>query len=187
MIEENSIAILGAGLCGLTLANTLSENSIYVIEKSKSVGGRMATRRDGLATYDHGAQFYTQTKAQDFFWHQRWMKNGISKQWFVRGDRIHFCGTAGMTILAKDLAADRKIFFEEKVLSIDAQGSTLKIKCESGKIFQANRVILTSPLPQSLEILRASGILYPIEFETCANNNCQIRSLFFQSKYHLTH
>ena len=25
MIEENSIAILGAGLCGLTLANTLSE------------------------------------------------------------------------------------------------------------------------------------------------------------------
>ena len=165
MIEENSIAILGAGLCGLTLANTLSENSIYIIEKSKAVGGRMATRRDGLATYDHGAQFYTQSKAQDFFWHQRWIEKGISKQWFVRGDRSHFCGTAGMTILAKDLAADRKIFFEEKVLAIDAQTSTLKIKCESGKIFEAKRVILTSPLPQSLEILRASGILYPLELE----------------------
>lgn len=167
--EKNSTAIIGAGLCGLTLANTLTNtltnDPVFIVEKSKAVGGRMATRRDGSSTYDHGAQFYRQSTAQDFFWHKRWTSNEISKQWFVSQDRVHFRGQAGMTTLAKDLAADKKIFFDEKVLSINPESSGVKIICESGQIFEADRVILTSPLPQSLEILRASKIQYPMQLE----------------------
>ena len=54
------IAIIGAGLSGLTLATQLADVAqITVFEKHGHVSGRMATREhDGIA-YDHGAQFFT--------------------------------------------------------------------------------------------------------------------------------
>jgi len=58
------VAILGAGAAGLACANRLQHNGIVpvVFEKSRGLGGRMATRRIELAghgslSFDHGAQF----------------------------------------------------------------------------------------------------------------------------------
>jgi predicted NAD/FAD-dependent oxidoreductase len=55
--------IVGAGAAGLVLGRALHEmvatrGGVFIIlEKSRGVGGRMATRRDGQVIYDHGAQF----------------------------------------------------------------------------------------------------------------------------------
>ena len=56
-----AIAIVGAGMAGLTAARPLSSrgHSVTVVDKGRSVGGRLATRRLGGATLDHGAQFFT--------------------------------------------------------------------------------------------------------------------------------
>ena len=53
--------IIGAGLSGLSAAQTLvrSGRSVLVVDKGRGVGGRLATRRIGDATLDHGAQFFT--------------------------------------------------------------------------------------------------------------------------------
>lgn len=54
------IAIIGAGLSGLTLATQLSDIAhITVFEKHDHVSGRMATREHDGYVYDHGAQFFT--------------------------------------------------------------------------------------------------------------------------------
>ena len=54
------IAIIGAGLSGLTLATQLADIAhITVFEKHDHVSGRMATREHDGYTYDHGAQFFT--------------------------------------------------------------------------------------------------------------------------------
>ena len=54
------IAIIGAGLSGIVLANELSNYAeITVFEKSRGVGGRMATRYADPYQFDHGAQFFT--------------------------------------------------------------------------------------------------------------------------------
>ncbi len=52
------IAVIGAGISGLAAANTLQEAGAYVtvIEKSRGLGGRVATRRIGDLAVDHGAQ-----------------------------------------------------------------------------------------------------------------------------------
>ena len=54
------IAIIGAGLSGLVLARRLDEVAeVTIFEKSRGVGGRMATRYADDYEFDHGAQFFT--------------------------------------------------------------------------------------------------------------------------------
>lgn len=56
----STIAIIGAGIGGLALAQALAgAHEVVVFEKGRGVGGRMATRyADGFA-FDHGAQYFT--------------------------------------------------------------------------------------------------------------------------------
>ena len=55
------IAIIGAGMSGVSCARTLVQagHQVTLFEKSSSVGGRMATRETVFGTFDHGAQYFT--------------------------------------------------------------------------------------------------------------------------------
>ena len=54
-------AVIGAGMAGITCARTLLQagHQVTVFEKSRSVGGRMATRDSAFGSFDHGAQYFT--------------------------------------------------------------------------------------------------------------------------------
>ena len=48
------VAIIGAGISGLALANKLKNHfEVVVFEKSRGYGGRVATRRSGAVSYTH--------------------------------------------------------------------------------------------------------------------------------------
>lgn len=164
-MKKNSVAIIGAGICGLSLGAHLNEAGIdhFIIEKSRGVGGRLATRRDGAATYDHGAAFYVDTVAEPCLWHLRWQARGKAQVWFTEDMRRYACGLSGMTGLAKDLAQDQTLLLEEKTIRFQTSQNEVQIFCESEKVLSAEKIILTCPLPQSLDILRASGVSYPQE------------------------
>ena len=52
---KKRIAIIGAGISGLTLANRLNSTfEVVVLEKSRGIGGRMATRQAEPFAFDHG-------------------------------------------------------------------------------------------------------------------------------------
>ena len=54
-----NVAIIGAGITGITLANLLQKKvNLTVFEKSRGVGGRMATRRAEPYQFNHGAQYF---------------------------------------------------------------------------------------------------------------------------------
>ena len=54
-----NIAVIGAGITGITLANLLQKKvNLTVFEKSRGVGGRMATRRAEPYQFNHGAQYF---------------------------------------------------------------------------------------------------------------------------------
>lgn len=55
------IAVIGAGIAGITCARTLVQagHQVTVFEKSSGAGGRMATRDTEFGGFDHGTQYFT--------------------------------------------------------------------------------------------------------------------------------
>jgi predicted NAD/FAD-dependent oxidoreductase len=60
-MKKKRIAIIGAGMAGITAARTLAKagHDVQVFEKSSSPGGRMATQQTPLGGFDKGAQYFT--------------------------------------------------------------------------------------------------------------------------------
>jgi predicted NAD/FAD-dependent oxidoreductase len=85
MSKRTRLAVIGAGISGLTVARELSDIAeVTVLEKSRGVGGRMSTRRAEAHRFDHGAQYFTAHGA-DF---QRFlaplMADGLVREWTPR-------------------------------------------------------------------------------------------------------
>lgn len=54
-----NVAVIGAGITGISLANLLQKKvNLTVFEKSRGVGGRMATRRAEPFQFNHGTQYF---------------------------------------------------------------------------------------------------------------------------------
>ena len=161
-MNHHDITIIGAGICGLTLARRLADSQLFgdlaVIEKSRAVGGRMATRRTETAKFDHGAQFYSLTGPMNSL-NERWQKASLVEPWFRTDDgALRIKSRLGMTSLAKDLATELEIVFSKKVVNIERVDDDWNLVVETGERFPARTVVMTCPAPQALDILRASHI-----------------------------
>ena len=133
---KKRIAIIGAGISGLTLANTLSDIAeVCIFEKARGIGGRMSTRHAGSFHFDHGAQFFTartpefQTFLKPFFtaglvieWKGKVMAFEAGKKpdkslWF----EPHYVGAPNMNSLCKKLAEDQEVALNTEVASLQAE------------------------------------------------------------------
>ena len=151
--------VVGAGFSGLILAQRLKKagQEVLVLDKAKSVGGRLATRRDGDAAFDHGAQF----SSSDF---KELFKNEFWNSWFQSGQSVKYSYKAGMNKAAKELSADLQVICDHKVVQIKNEG-VLSLSIEGAESVLTRRLYLTCPVPQSRELLFASQISYPQELE----------------------
>lgn len=153
--------VIGAGVSGLVLASRLREKfeKIKILEKSKSVGGRIATRRDGSAVYDHGAQFYKIKKGEEFQLDQIWSKHASTTVWFEKEQSLHKASSHGLTKLAKSICKLEEVQFNEKVTRI-VDAEYISVECESGHRYRCRRLYVSAPLPQALTLLNNSSIQY---------------------------
>lgn len=79
---KKHIAIIGAGISGLTLAHQLKAYADVVIyEKARGVGGRMSTRYADPFYFDHGTQCFTARTKEFQTFLKPYMEYGIITQW----------------------------------------------------------------------------------------------------------
>ncbi|WP_374672533.1 NAD(P)/FAD-dependent oxidoreductase [Acidovorax temperans] len=84
------IAIIGAGLAGLSCAQALvqSGHQVHVFDKSRGPSGRMSTRRAedpaGPWQCDHGAQYFTARSVAFRAEVARWQQAGVAALWDAR-------------------------------------------------------------------------------------------------------
>ena len=186
-ISEPDVVIVGAGIAGLSAAAELVANGrrVVVLEKSRGVGGRMATRRVGEAVCDHGAQFFTVRGSAFGGMVAEAHEAGSVATWcegFSRATSIdatvtpavdghaRWRGVSGMTDLPKRLAAqlpaDRCVLRTAvKVAAISVQRGRVRISLDGGPesggpiTLHAAAAIVTSPVPQSLDLFMAGGLI----------------------------
>lgn len=155
-------------MAGLTCASRLvaAGFSVKVFEKSRGIGGRIATRRtaDGLQ-FDHGAQYFTATTPafQDFTLEARragnlegWLPDGRPEK--VRGDWL--VGQPAMNAFLKPAAERLNVELGTQVSDIlPSQGGwALSFHGHrSAEVFDA--VIVTAPAPQAQALTTASQLL----------------------------
>ena len=82
--QHTDILIIGAGLAGLSAASKLSKLDVEVtiVDKGRGVGGRLAGRRIGDASFDHGAQFMTTRDPRFVAQVQQWLSAVVAEEWY---------------------------------------------------------------------------------------------------------
>lgn len=169
------IAVIGAGMAGLACAGALHRagHAVTLFDKSRRVGGRLATRRaDGLM-FDHGAQYATARDPAFIFVMQAMVAAGNAAPWAAAGE-ARWCGVPGMSALAQhmerqgvgSLQTERHVAFLHReadgwlVRHSDAAHTRPGVVSDQGGELAGpfDRIAVALPSPQ------ASGLLHPHAF-----------------------
>jgi renalase len=88
MAPKQKIAVIGAGIAGLSCARTLTQagHSVTLLEKGSTVGGRMASCETPFGSFDHGSQYFTVRDAR--FEQVLSMSPGLRKPWSATAVRV---------------------------------------------------------------------------------------------------
>jgi renalase len=154
-------------MAGMVIARRLGVSAeITVFEKSRGVGGRIATRYAGEFEFDHGAQFFTARTPGFRRFLQPLIDNGVVANWTARfveidRDRIicerqwnadvpHFVGVPRMNEIGKFLSRNLDIELDTAIATIRRDGVRWTLIDDAGNAFEDyDWVVLTAPAPQT--------------------------------------
>ena len=166
-----NIAIIGAGLSGLTAANILKDDSnITLFEKSRGVSGRMSTRRAEPFFFDHGAQYFKARTDEFKYFIAPMIKKGLIERWDARFVEFenreitqrrkwdehnpHYVGVPGMNAIAKYLSQGLSVQLGVRVQSIKKNHDKWHLEDNEGNILgEYDWVISTVPAEQASDLL----------------------------------
>lgn len=176
--------VVGAGIAGLIAARRLQKAgwTVRVLEKSKGLGGRMATRRFEKTPFDHGAQYFTMHSMFFRSLVEDLQDHGLAKGWcrgFLNTDRQpildgyqRFYAPQGMNSIAKFIAEPLHIQTGALVTHLQQRANTWHLQTEAGESFEAEALILSAPVPQSLSLLEKAE-----QFELTEKQHTQLQAL----------
>jgi predicted NAD/FAD-dependent oxidoreductase len=172
-VKRFDLIVVGAGLSGTAAASDLARAGleVLVLEKSRGVGGRAATRRWAEARLDHGAPFFT-ARGERFSRLVRDLEAAGAVRAWTHGFHTWRAGTLeapsegypryvatdGNSALAKLLRGDAEYVLETEAtvtrVERDEDGYSVTVETASGTVETrtARRVILTAPTPQALKL-----------------------------------
>ena len=190
-----NIAIIGAGLSGLTAANKLNKlGSVTVYEKSRGVSGRMATRNSDPFFFDHGAQYFKiKTKSFRNFLSPMF-KDHIIKEWKgtfaeIKDKKItylnnntHYVGVPGMNSIGKYLTDGINIKLNCEITSTIRKNNKWYLMNSQGNQSEGfDWLIVTVPSHQSLKFFNKETQVYSL-VKSIKMNACFSLMLGFDNK-----
>ncbi len=177
-------AVIGAGLAGLSCARTLRRAGFFVevFEQDRIIGGRMATTRLGMETFDHGAQYVTARTKEFKAYLDEVAGLGYAARWNPRsqingeqggGQMLPwFVGTPGMASIVRPLAESVRIHTGRKVHTLDRKDKGWHVWFEDEtSVGPFHAVAVTVPAPQARLLLgridEISGPLARVRMMPC--------------------
>ena len=167
MVKAPAIAIIGAGMAGLSCATELARYGIVatLFDKGRGPGGRMATRRveqdSETLHFDHGAQYFTARDPAFVDCVDVWQAQGAVAPWPVAGDHA-FVGTPGMNAPLKHMARDLDLRWGSRVDRIEWSGEDWLVQSDEGELRFAS-VICAIPAEQAAVLLEEPAPYFAAE------------------------
>tara|TARA_Y100001934_G_scaffold257229_1_gene326087 strand:- start:15214 stop:16203 length:990 start_codon:yes stop_codon:yes gene_type:complete len=172
------IAIIGAGVAGLTALQTLSKHgcSVTVFDKSRGSGGRLSSKKSGDSSWDMGAQFMRahtdEFKAQLKIWEaDGWVAHWDVTPWAINGtqrtaspdDIDRYVGMPRMTGLSRKLLEAADDFITQTRIietQFNSESGTWSLTADDGTEFGPfDELIINTPPQQALPLLPAESQL----------------------------
>jgi renalase len=157
MQNRKSIAIIGAGIAGISAARRLHDagHRVVVFEKSRGFGGRCATKRWNGHLVDHGAQYFT-IRSPEF---RLALEAACGPSLLAleapivdaQADRFIdepcFYHRSGNSRIARDLASGLEVRLEQQLTPLVRTRTEWQIGTET-----FHHVVSTAPWPQTLAL-----------------------------------
>lgn len=148
------VAVVGAGLAGLACARRLLESGVYcrVFESQRAPGGRIATRRFARASFDHGAQHLSPTRAEFRALLEAAQEAGAAGRWRPdwpgESSRELWVGVPSMSALPRFLAKDVDVEYGVHVTRLErSRGAWVLLDDRGAAHADFSEVVLALPAP----------------------------------------
>lgn len=178
MSESAQVIVIGAGIAGLTCARELTRRHIptVVLERSRGVGGRCATRRIlGDQPVDHGAPFLHGMTATFFAALEALEAPGRIESWpnrvrgprlscqpdAFRSNRFRVAHESGVNAFPKLLARDLDVRREHEVERIVDEGAGLIVRTTGGAELRAPVVVVATHAPVAWRLVSSCADGWP--------------------------
>lgn len=168
-MTKKTIAIVGAGLAGLSCAVRLTElgHHVELFEKSRGPAGRMSTKRGEGWAADHGAQYFTARDPLFIEQVNKWLNDQTVALWTpeikvfesnqsttFQSQDLRYVGTPAMNTPAKQLAKGLVLHPSQTIDALSRKdGQWFLHGAEAGDIAEGfDELILAIPGPQALTL-----------------------------------
>ncbi|WP_027467887.1 NAD(P)/FAD-dependent oxidoreductase [Deefgea rivuli] len=160
------VIVVGAGMAGLSAAQQLraAGRRVLVLEKSRGIGGRMATRRTDAAQWDHGAQYFTARSAVFRRQVAQWLRAKVIARWQApvavwnglqlktSSPQQRFVGTPTMNAPLRQMAEQLEIQLSTQVTAIERVNGIWQVRADSA-CWLAPQIVIALPAPQAAALI----------------------------------
>ncbi len=180
------IAVIGAGISGLTAATLLTQggHNVTVYEKARGPGGRTSTRRTETSAVDHGAQYFTVTHPEFEAFLASEIGSDVYAPWqgttaaLTDGGlesttvaETRYVGVPGMNALCKTMAAKLELKTQHKIIRLVDQGAWYVQDEGNNQHGPYDWVISSCPAPQSFALINTytdiSRVIVDVNTHAC--------------------
>lgn len=194
-----SVAIIGAGISGLSCATQLQKlgYSVEIFEKSRGPSGRMSTRHGNDWSADHGAQYFTARDPLFVNEVHTWVKAQVAAPWKpdlkVFEDQnwrqnhskdIRYVGIPSMNTPGKYLAEQLTVSYNQTIESVEHIDHQWRLSTKEIGVInkQFDWVIFAMPAPQTEIIAKSLDKNIEKLTQQAQMNGCWTLMVQFQEK-----
>lgn len=168
------IAVIGAGLSGLTAAQGLMQlgHEVTVYEKARGSGGRMASSRQQWGQLDMGAQYFTAKDPRFKRTVDEWQYRGWCDVWpftpFQQQNQklhaspdtvIRYAGVGGMSAITRGLAQSLPVNFQCQIKAVVRQADSWHLMSEHGDLGRFDWLVCSQPAEQIRQLIEGQSFL----------------------------
>ena len=166
--------ILGGGFAGATCARVLADHGedVWVADKGRGPGGRLATRRADLGTFNHGAPAFAPRDPTLRRWAASWAEDGVVVpvtgqvgRWRAGSLTVTelpvgaYRGSPGTNAVVRALLDGVAVRWQTAATRITHTHGQWQVFSGDAQIGEAERLVLAIPAPQAAALLEPDPAL----------------------------